>query len=397
MSVKDLIDARRKVVEEQRQILTDHPHDEVPAEAQERYDKLETEFVTLDARVKQLEEQEQREADLAASEVRHGDKTPAPESRKEEKEESVADRDREKLRQLIAGEIRGADFAPEKRDLTAGTATDGAELVPTGFRAQLVEHLIDSARIVGNGATVLNTSDGADLQIPKTTSYSTATIIAEGGTITESDPQFDQVTLNSFKYAFITQVSSELLQDSAIDVVEFLARQGGRALGNGFGAHVATGTGTGQPNGIFTAASTGVTGAGTAIDEEEVIDLVHSVQEGYRTNASFVMADATLAEVRKLQDGQGAFYWQPSMQLGVPSTLVGFPVIVDANAPAIGSSNDSVLFGDLSAYYARLAGPARIERSDDFAFNVDLVSWRFIQRADGDLIDDNAVAVFTGA
>lgn len=396
MSVKDLIDARRKVVEEQRQILTDHPHDNVPAEAQERYDKLEDEFATLDARVKQLEEQEAREADLAAAEKRHGAKT--PESRDDDdKEESVADRDRRKLEQLIKGEIRGADFAPEKRDLLAGTATDGQELVPTGFRAQLVEHLIENAAIVGNGATVLNTADGAALEIPLTTSYSAASIVAEAGPIGENDPQFDQITLDSYKYAFIVQVSSELLQDSAIDIVEFLARQGGRALGNGFGAHVATGTGTGQPNGAFTAATTGVTGAGTAPDEDDLIDLVHSVIPPYRNGAQFVMNDTTLAEVRKLKDSNGAFLWQPSMQLGVPASLLGYPVVVEVNAPNTGSSNDSVMFGNLSGYYARLAGAARVERSDDFAFNTDLVSWRFIQRADGDLVDTNAVAVFTGA
>ena len=55
------------------------------------------------------------------------------------------------------------------------------------------------------------------------------------------------------------------------------------------------------------------------------------------------------------------------------------------------------VFGDFSGYYARFAGPIRIERSDDFAFLNDLVTFKFVMRADGDLIDLSAVKHFLGA
>ncbi len=57
----------------------------------------------------------------------------------------------------------------------------------------------------------------------------------------------------------------------------------------------------------------------------------------------------------------------------------------------------SIVFGDFSGYYARFAGPIRIKRSDDFAFLNDLVTFKFVMRAVGDLIDLSAVKHFLGA
>ena len=47
----------------------------------------------------------------------------------------------------------------------------------------------------------------------------------------------------------------------------------------------------------------------------------------------------------------------------------------------------SVLFGDFSAYYIRDVRELRVERSDDYTFNQDLVTFRALLRTDGDLID----------
>ena len=47
----------------------------------------------------------------------------------------------------------------------------------------------------------------------------------------------------------------------------------------------------------------------------------------------------------------------------------------------------SVVFGDFSAYYIRDVRELRVERSDDYTFNQDLVMFRALLRTDGDLVD----------
>ena len=220
----------------------------------------------------------------------------------------------------------------------------------------------------------------------------------------ESDPAFGQASLGAYKYAVLNQVSNELITDTAIDLLGFLARQAGRAVGNAFGAHAITGTGSSQPAGIVTGATLGVTGATTGVSglftADELIDLYYSVIAPYRNSPScaWLMRDATVGRVRKLKDTTNQYLWQPSIQVGAPDALLGKPIYTDPNVAAVATSAKSVLFGDISAYVVRSVNSIRFERSDEYAFNQDLVTFRTIWRADGVLVDQTgAVKYYAGA
>ena len=307
--------ARQKAVAELRSLADEAEGREFTAEERETEDKLNADIGLLGERI---------DAGLGELEKRHNEDTQTErfdklveagtvETRDTDPETAAQD-DADTIRRLARGEIRSAEFTPataEVRDLTAGTATDGAELVPTTLFGRVHEHLIELSTVMQANATVITTAGGEDLVVPKTTSFSAAAIVAEAGTITESDPQWTTVTLGAYKYGFLTQVSSELLQDSQFDVVEFLARQGGRALGNGIGAHLVSGTGSGQPAGIDTA-TTGVTAADAAvITTDELIDLQHSVLSPYRQSAAWIMNDSTVQHIRKKKDADGNYIWRP--------------------------------------------------------------------------------------
>ena len=320
-------------------------------------------------------------AEAAAVEARAA----APEFPEHAEQRDAAPSESDKIRQLARGEIRSVEF--EARDLTAGTATDGAELVPQSMYSAIHNYMQAASSVLASGATQVRTASGEKITVPRVTSYSTAALTAEAAAISESDPQFGTVELDAYKYAFMVQVSSELLQDSAFNLEGWLAQQGGIALGRGINAHFIAGSGSSQPNGVDNV-TTGVTAAGaTAITGDELIDLQTSVDSSYWAASTWVMKQSTLALVRKLKDSNGQYLWQPSVQAGAPSTLLGNPVRTDDAMAAATTGLVSVIFGDLAGYYARFAGPVRVERSDDFAFANDLVSFRFIQRADGDIVD----------
>jgi len=99
------------------------------------------------------------------------------------------------------------------------------------------------------------------------------------------------------------------------------------------------------------------------------------------------MNSSTWAAVRKLKDNQNNYLVDRLGNEG-DLQLLGRPVVLDPNMPAMSSSAKSILFGDFSAYFIRDVGSIRIERSDEFAFANDLVTFRFIGRFDGDLIDE---------
>ncbi|TFC84859.1 phage major capsid protein [Cryobacterium sp. TMT4-31] len=280
--------------------------------------------------------------------------------------------------------------------------TSGGGLVATSFWSQLQRHLVASSSILAAGATVIQTPTGEPLKVPKTTAFSTASLIAEGATIPTSDPTLGSAQLDAYKYGFLVQVSYELAADANFDLLGFLAEQSGLAIGNAFGAHAISGTGTGQPNGILTGATLGVTGpTGTATSlgsqttvgqgADLLIDLQGSLAGPYARSesAAWLMRQSTLQIVKKLRDSTGRYIFSADIVPGSGSagTILGRPVFVDEAMPAAGANAKSILYGDISKYWVRQVGAIRFERSDEFAFDRDLVTFRGLARLDGDLID----------
>lgn len=388
-----LLEERAKVWEQTKAHLdtVEKEGREFTGEADETYTKLNDTMSQLDKRIGV-------EADLAernakADEIRarfEGQAKPAaPEAAK-----VVTDEDR--LRSMIAGNVKGIEF----RDLSKLSAGAGLNTVATNFLGTLQEHLVQNSAIRQSNVTVLTTDGGQALQVPKTTTHPTAALIAEAGSLTESDPAFGQVTLDAYKYAFSTQISSELETDTGVNLVEYLARIGGEALGNGSGAHFITGTGTAQPNGVVTAATLGVTG-GTAVQgvptADNLIDLYYSVNMRYRQNGTWLCQDSVVKALRKIKDTTNQYLWAPGLVAGEPDTFLGRPVLNDPNVAATAINAKSVIFGDLSRYFIRDVKGVRVERSVDFAFQNDLITYRFIMRTDGDLIDTTgAVKYYVG-
>ena len=296
--------------------------------------------------------------------------------------------------------IRAGASGRELRDLVVGTAAAGGNLRPTSFERQLYDFL-ENVSGVRQVATVITTTGGEALELPVVASHGTAASVLEGSALAEADPSFTKVTLNAYKYGQLLQISSELLQDSGVDIVGFAAQDLGRALGRVTGQAYATGSGSSLPQGIMTAAGTGKTG-GTGVAGvptiAELTDLAYSLGDpGYRAMAAWLMRDATAGKIRNLTNTSGDFLWQPAVQAGQPDRLLGYPVVIDPFVAATGTAANSVLFGDIAAAFViRDAGNIRIERSDDYAFANDLVTWRAVLRTDSEMRDSNAVKLFRG-
>jgi HK97 family phage major capsid protein len=111
------------------------------------------------------------------------------------------------------------------------------------------------------------------------------------------------------------------------------------------------------------------------------------------------MRATTLNTVRKLRDSQGRYIFSldaPGNALASGS-IFGRPVFVDPFIDAIGTSKKSVAFGDMSKFFVRFVRGVRWERSVDYAFNADLMTFRAIVEMDSMLIDQTgAVKHFVG-
>jgi HK97 family phage major capsid protein len=305
--------------------------------------------------------------------------------------------DAELIRSLARGEVRSHSF--EKRDVTKGST--GAP-VPTSFYDQVVM----LARKVGpllETSTIINTAGGENLQIPSLATYSTGTVSAEGAAIGESDPTFNAFkTLGAYKYSFLTQISREMVEDAGVDILGFLSAQAGNAIGYAVNGALTTGTGTTQPTGIVTAAGSGITGSTAvsgAFTADNLIDLVYSVDTAGRTlpGTGFMMNAKSIGAVRKLKDTAGNYVFSPALSGDKRDLVLGYEVYENPAMADPATSAKSVLFGHLPSYFVRTVGGLRVDRSDDYAFQNDLISFRITMRTDGNLIQTSHVKYFAGA
>ena len=389
--IKQQHEARQRAWSEAKELLDTAAAEkrDLSAEENEKYEKISAD---LDRRAMVIESiKKDSEREERANESMRGLENQA---RPLEVAQAQQD-DAEVIRSLARGEIRSANF--EKRDVLKGST---GSPVPTSFFDQVL--LI--ARTVGpmlETSTVLNTASGENLQIPSLATYSAGTAFAESSAIGESDPVFNAFrTLSAYKYSFLTQVSRELVEDSGVNILSFLADQTGNAMGFSVNNALTVGTGgSDEPNGVVTRSALGVTGTSVAPTADDLIDLVYSVETVGRrlAGSGFQMNKSLIAHVRKLKDGDGSFLFSPSLSAENNDLLLGYPIFENPNMANAGTANKSVIFGHLPSYYVRSVGGLKLDRSDDFAFSTDLVTFRATFRVDGDLIQTSHIKHFVGA
>lgn len=302
-------------------------------------------------------------------------------------------------RDILAGQYVGAD-SEEFRALSVGTNTAGGYTVPPGFRDTLVETL-KWYGAVRDVATVINSDSGQPLQWP--TFNGTAQvgrILAENTQLTQTDPVFGTATLNAYMYSSdLVLVPYQFLQDTGINVEEFLARNLGMRIGRIQNTHFTTGTGTAQPLGIQTNATSGVTlatGNTTSLTYAGLLSLTHSVDPAYRANAKFMLSDTALMAAQAIVDSQNRPLWQPSLQAGVADNLLGYGIVINNDMPVPAANAKSVLFGDFErGYVIRDVVGVQVQRLNERYADFLQVGWFGYARSDATVQDSAAYRALT--
>jgi len=362
-------------------------------EENQKWDKLNDEINAVEERINKVET-------LNALSAKQVDELAQEAERKKQDVEQIVDA-RELEKQAITQYLRGGErsLTNEQHELlraqTVGTNTEGGFTVPQAFSNE-----IDAAMLEFGGmreaARIITTDSGNQIDWPVyDDTGNSGALISESTANSQVDVVFANKNLDAYKYTSREIfVSSELLNDSFFSVENDIIRPAfGERLGRATNAHMTTGTGSSQPNGVVTASTLGTTAASaTAITFDELFDLMHSVDPAYRRRgAKWMLEDLTLKSIRKLKDGESRYIWQGSVDSAQPNTILGHEYIVNQDMATIAASAKSVLFGDFSKYVIRdVAGSARVLRSEHYRINTDETAFVAFVRTDGDLMSNGA-------
>lgn len=388
---KILREKRANLAEQSKEILerAEKEGRALTSEETVQFDKIHTEINELGAQVERSERQATLDKELAAS---AGSKTVERSATPVDAENPEAKYSKTFRKYLIGG--IGALNAEERAEFrgaqTTQTGNTGGYTIPEEM-AKTVEESMKAFGGMREVASVIKTSGGYDLRLPTSDDTSNVgEILAENTAGNEQTIAFGQLVLEAWKYSSkVVLVPTELLEDTAINIVEFIGRKLGERIARIQNTHFTTGDGSGKPQGLVYAAAAGeTTASASAITMDEIINWVHSVDPAYRRNGKFMLNDATVKYVRKLKNTTTNEYaWQPSLQAGVPDSLLGFPVLINQDVASIAATAKVGVFGDLSKYIIRDVADFRLKRLDERFADADQVGFMAFLRSDGDLLD----------
>jgi hypothetical protein len=213
--------------------------------------------------------------------------------------------------------------------------------------AQRAALSVNPWRRIGNiKQTTSNTWNGV------TSAGVNAAWLAESTEVTDNTPTVGNIVITPQKAAGWVFGSYEVLQDTdfAGELPGLLADARDRLEEAAF----ATGTGTGQPKGVITAATTTVTATGVATYAiGDIYNLQAALPARFRNSAAaaIVMALPTINRTRQFDTAGGSSFWT-NLGGGAPERVLGVPLYESTTmASALTTGSKIAVYGDFAQFY----------------------------------------------
>jgi HK97 family phage major capsid protein len=264
-----------------------------------------------------------------------------------------------------SGEASGLR-ALETKAMSVSSNPDGGYLVPPELETAIGERLKNISPIRGL----------ASVRVISSSLYKKPFMVSGPATgwVGETDPrtQTASPTLDALSFPAMElfaqpAATQTLLEDSAVNLDEWLAAEVEQVFAEQEGTAFVTGDGVNKPKGFLAATTvangswswgnigyiaTGVAGGFPASNPSDVlVDLIYALRSGYRQGAYFVMNRKTQSTVRKFKDTTGNYLWQPPAQPGATASLIGFPLADTEDMPDIATGAPGIAFGDFRRGY----------------------------------------------
>ena len=251
----------------------------------------------------------------------------------------------------------------ETRILQTGSNISAGYLVPPDFESAIITNR-EIYGVIRQFARVIPMSRDT-MPVNKYASSPSATWRSETGTFTAADPTFSQVQLTAQSLGRLTRVSKEMLEDSAIDLADWLADDMSQAFAEAEDDAAFNGDSTSSFGGVSGIAKqfddnngfTGAVDAASANDQfseliiEDLTGMMAVLPEYAATNAAFYCSRTGFAgALERLAHAAGGATVETFGQK-LQKVFMGYPVNISQKLPIVTSALDNramLLFGDLS-------------------------------------------------
>jgi HK97 family phage major capsid protein len=307
----------------------------------------------------------------------------------------------------------GSSFSPwQKAAMGEASGVAGGYIVPPEFYHQLLA--IASEESTFRQFAFVQPMASATLQFPylDLTTVQSAGVspffggvqaywTAEAQTRTETEPQFKMMELKANELSGYSVCSNILMQDAAFGLEKFLLTLFGRAVAWFEEYAFLQGNGVGKPLGILSAPCTIFTTRNTTghFSFQDVSNMLAALLPASYTKARWYISPTVVQDLLQLKDGANRAMFL-SIDQGVTKPpvwkLLNLPVTITEKLPVLGTKGD-VLLVDPSLYVIGDRMQVEIAASEHVNFLKNQMTWRVVERVDGQPWLDKALTLADGS
>ena len=242
-------------------------------------------------------------------------------------------------------------------------ANNGA-IIPKTIAKKIIEHvyevcpilrLSDKYTIKGDLELPYYDNVTSGTGTPLTCAYQTEFVA-----MSSSTGNFTTISLGGFLAGALCKVSRSLINNVDFDIVGFVVKEMGNAIARFIEKELINGTSS-KITGLSNSTNVKTAAAANAVTSNELIELQAMVPDVYQANAVWIMAPATRTAIRELKDNYGRYLLQDDISSPFGKTLLGKPVYVSDNMPAMATKNMSVVYGDMSGLAVKFSEEVNIQ------------------------------------
>jgi HK97 family phage major capsid protein len=220
-------------------------------------------------------------------------------------------------------------------------------------------------------------------------------------------PEFAKLRIPVHQVYAKPRASQKLLDDACIDLESWLIAKIADRMAEAENQTFVSGDGTNKPKGFLTYPTVALgdgrwgsfeeirSGKDGIIDDPDIMmKLFHALKPQYLKGAVWLMSRSTCAAVRQLKDAHGQYLWQPGLLAGTPSSLLGHPVIISDDMPALtrGTVSKAIAFGNWYEGY-QIVDRSGISLLRDPYSAKPYVEFYATKRVGGDVINFDAIKI----
>ena len=254
--------------------------------------------------------------------------------------------------------LRGGGQEAELKELSSDSDQDGGFLVTPEMSSEVVKKIFETSDMRAHASVqVISTSS---LQILEDLDEAGAGWVGEIATRSETaTPQLKMIEIPVHEVYAEPKATQRFLDDASINVESWLSEKVADKFARMENAAFVAGDGVNKAKGFLSYdAGTGfgqveqvVSGSGSTILPDSMINLMYSLKTAYKANAKFFMKRATIATLRAFKDSQNRYLWAPGLDGNTSGSILGHDVIEFNDMPAIAASALPVAFGDMKQAY----------------------------------------------